>query len=168
LPALQGGQGQAIYWSLVSPAETCRRPKGIDPCGLQGEEKNQMPFMWIDKRTLSLIDEFRGWLNDLDDLPNSSRKEVFEILVFCGHDNISSMSEHGVRQRKKIACAIKLAKAKRNMRKLRDISRRLGRYEILPEAEAKWQAAQQIAETHYKAVNDALELLKSAVPPVLH
>jgi len=24
-----------------------------------------MPFMWIDKRTLSLIDEFRGWLNDL-------------------------------------------------------------------------------------------------------
>ena len=42
-----------------------------------------MPFMWIDKRTLSLIDEFRGWLNDLDDLPNSSRKEAFEILVFC-------------------------------------------------------------------------------------
>jgi hypothetical protein len=54
------------------------------------------------------------------------------------------------------------------MRKLRDISRRLGRYEILPEDEAKWQAAQQIAETHYKAVNEALELLKSAVPPVLH
>jgi len=78
------------------------------------------------------------------------------------------MSEHGVRQRKKIACAIKLAKAKRNMRKLRDISRRLGRYEILPEDEAKWQAAQQTAETHYKAVNDALELLKSGVPPVLH
>jgi hypothetical protein len=127
-----------------------------------------MPFMWIDKRTLSFIDEFRGWLNDLDDMPISSRREAFEILVFCGHDNIYPMSEHGVRQRKKIAGALKLAKAKRNMRKLRDISRRLGRYEILPEDESKWQAAQQIAETHYKAVNEALELLKSAVPPVLH
>ena len=127
-----------------------------------------MPVMWIDNRTLSLIDEFRGWLNDLDDLPNSSRKEAFEILVFCGHDNIYSMSEHGVRQRKKIASAIKLAKAKRNMRKMRDISRRLGRYEILPEDEAKWQAAQQIGEAHYKAVYEALELLKSEVPPALH
>jgi hypothetical protein len=78
------------------------------------------------------------------------------------------MSEHGVRQRKKIASAIKLVKAKRNMRKMRDISRRLGRYESLPEDEAKWQAAQQIGEAHYKAVNEALELLKSEVPPALH
>jgi hypothetical protein len=54
------------------------------------------------------------------------------------------------------------------MRKMRDISRRLGRYEILPEDEAKWQAAQQIGEAHYKAVNEALELLKSEVPPALH
>jgi hypothetical protein len=127
-----------------------------------------MPFMWVDKRTLSFIDEFRGWLNDLDDMPKSSRREAFEILVFCGHDNIYSMSEHGVRQRKKIAGALKLAKAKRKMRELRDISRRLGRHELLPEDKAKWQAGQQIAEAHYKAVNEALELLKSAVPPVIH
>ena len=37
LPALQGGQGQAIYWRLPRPAETYRRSKSIDRCGLHGE-----------------------------------------------------------------------------------------------------------------------------------
>src|ERR1035437_9838344 len=37
LPALQGGQGQAIYWRLPRPAETYKQSKSIDRCGLHGE-----------------------------------------------------------------------------------------------------------------------------------